>query len=139
VYGPRGFLQYQFVLPPREVELLRRIVVDLAAASVPSFLAVLKRFGPGGSGHLSFPMEGWTLALDIPTGVDGLEQRLRRYDEAIAAAGGRIYLAKDSRLGPDLLPAMYGRLDEWRQVRARLDPDRVMQSDLDRRLDLTGH
>jgi decaprenylphospho-beta-D-ribofuranose 2-oxidase len=139
VYGPRGFLQYQFVLPPEASELLRQIVADLAAAAVPSFLAVLKRFGPGGSGHLSFPMEGWTLALDIPTGVDGLEQRLRRHDEAIAAAGGRVYLAKDSRLAPDLLPAMYPRLDEWRQVRDRLDPDRVMQSDLDRRLDLTGH
>ncbi len=138
IYGPAGFLQYQFVVPPHEPGLLRRVVEDLARASTPSFLAVLKRFGPGGSGHLSFPAPGWTLALDIPVGVAGLERRLRRYDEAVAAVGGRVYLAKDSRLRADVLPAMYPRLDEWRRVRDRLDPDRRLTSDLDRRLDLTG-
>lgn len=139
VYGRTGFLQYQFVVPIDADETLRGIVVDIADARVPSFLAVLKRFGPGNAGHLSFPMAGWTLALDIPAGARGLDGLLRGFDERVAAEGGRVYLAKDARLDAAMLPRMYPRLDEWRAVRDRLDPDGVLTSDMDRRLDLTGH
>ncbi len=136
VYGPVGFLQWQFVLPFGEEDVLRRIVEALCAEGCTSFLAVLKRFGAGNPGHLSFPIPGWTLALDIPAGPTSLARLLTRLDDDVVQAGGRIYLAKDSRVSPALMAAMYPRLDEWRAVRAEVDPEGLLQSDLARRLGL---
>ncbi|MGC8512115.1 MAG: FAD-binding protein [Acidimicrobiales bacterium] len=140
IYGKRGFLQYQFVLPYAQGDVLRAVIERLVNARAASFLAVLKRFGPANPAPLSFPREGWTLALDLPVSFAGLDGQLDELDEMIASAGGRVYLAKDSRLRPDLLETMYPHLGEWRQIRERLDPQRVMRSDLMRRLPaLAGH
>ncbi|MBP5921591.1 FAD-binding oxidoreductase [Streptomyces scabiei] len=136
LYGRSGFVQYQFVVGHGQEEALRRIVRRISARRCSSFLAVLKRFGEGDPGWLSFPMPGWTLALDIPAGLPGLGTFLDTLDEEVAAAGGRVYLAKDARLRPELLAAMYPRLPEFRALRRELDPDGVFVSDLARRLGL---
>ncbi|WP_234042402.1 FAD-binding oxidoreductase [Streptomyces marianii] len=136
VYGRSGFVQYQFVVGHGQEEALRTIVRRVARHGCPSFLAVLKRFGEGDPGWLSFPMPGWTLALDVPAGLPGLGPFLDGLDQVVADCGGRVYLAKDSRLRPELLSVMYPGLDRFRALRARLDPRGVFVSDLSRRLSL---
>lgn len=140
IYGPNGFLQYQFVVPDGVAgeRALRTAVERLATSGTASFLAVLKRFGAQGEGMLSFPMPGWTLALDLPVGPAGLAELLDVLDRLVLEAGGRLYFAKDSRMPAALVPLMYPRLEEWRAVRRRLDPAGRLQSDLARRLDLAG-
>jgi decaprenylphospho-beta-D-ribofuranose 2-oxidase len=132
LYGAAGFLQYQFVV--EDIEVMRWALAELRQGGAPSFLTVLKRFAPGNQAPLSFPAAGWTLAVDIPSQVPGLAELLDRLDKRVSAAGGRVYLAKDSRLRPQLLPSMYPELPRWQELRARLDPHRVFSSDLSRRL-----
>ncbi len=138
LYGRRGFVQYQFCVPDRSAETVVAAVDLLSSSKVASFLAVLKRFGPGTPSPLSFPLEGWTLALDIPVGPSKLPDILDRLDELVIDAGGRVYLAKDARLRPETFAAMYPRRAEFLALKERIDPEHQMSSDLARRLDLVG-
>jgi decaprenylphospho-beta-D-ribofuranose 2-oxidase len=134
VFGRRGFVQYQFAVPDAQRGVVGQAIEILQEAGAPCTLAVLKRFGPEDPGPLSFPIPGWTLALDLPVGPPGLRSALRRLDGIVAGAGGRVYLAKDARLEPTTFAAMYPRLDEFNLVRRRVDPEGMLQSDLARRL-----
>jgi decaprenylphospho-beta-D-ribofuranose 2-oxidase len=136
VYGPGGFRQYQYVLPFGAEAAVRRSFEMVAGARAPSFVTVLKRFGEGDPGLLSFPMVGWTLALDFPARTPGLAGLLDRLDRLVVEHGGRVYLAKDSRVPADVLAEMYPRLPEFRKLRAELDPAGLLASDLSRRLGL---
>ena len=136
IYGPRGFLQYQFVVPDSAGHLIRTALDRLREVGAPSFLTVLKRFGASNPAPLSFPQAGWTLAADVPAGIDGLAAALDELDELIAAAGGRLYLAKDSRQSPQMFAQTYPRLSEWQKVRDELDPQGTFTSDLARRLSI---
>lgn len=135
LYGARGFVQYQFAVPTGREAGLRRIAERFATAGCPTFVVVLKRLGSG-AGMLSFPIDGWTLAADIPVGVDGLVDLLEWCDDQVCEAGGRVYLAKDGRVRAERMPVMYPDLDRWRRVRDRLDPADTWRSDLGRRLGL---
>ena len=136
VYGPGGFRQYQYVMPFGAEAAVRRSFEMVAGHPAPSFVTVLKRFGQGDPGLLSFPMAGWTLALDFPARTPGLGPLLDDLDKLVVAHGGRVYLAKDSRVSAATLEQMYPRLPDFRKLRAELDPAGALASDLSRRLGL---
>ena len=136
VYGPKGFLQYQFAVPDAGGHLVRVALQRLRDVGALSSLTVLKRFGAANPGPLSFPQPGWTLAVDVPAGVEGLAAVLDELDERVLAESGRLYLAKDSRMSPATMAASYPRLSEWQRVRDDMDPTGVFTSDLARRLSL---
>ncbi|HET7051435.1 MAG TPA: SDR family NAD(P)-dependent oxidoreductase [Solirubrobacteraceae bacterium] len=136
LYGPKGFVQYQLVVPFGAERVLDAVIEQLRRTRVPCYLAVLKDFGDANRAPLSFPIAGWTLTLDLPRSAEGLERLLQLLDELVAQAGGRVYLSKDDRMRPDALAAMYPRLDEWRDARDRADPAGLWRSDLGQRTGL---
>lgn len=134
IYGRRGFVQYQCVLPkPASRAGLGLLLERIAAAGSGSFLAVLKLFGPGDAegGDLSFPMEGYTLALDFPA-TAATFALLTELDAIVADHGGRLYLAKDARMGARLL--RQGYRDGLARFARQRDPR--FDSALSQRLDL---
>jgi decaprenylphospho-beta-D-ribofuranose 2-oxidase len=136
LYGSTGLIQYQLVLPLcREPELMRCFEL-LRRGEAPVYLAVLKRFGAASGGPLSFPIEGWTLAVDVPAATVRRGGVLDRLDDVVAEAGGRVYLSKDSRMRPVHVATMYPRLAEFRECCAGVDPEGALSSDLSRRLAL---
>ncbi|WP_005032190.1 FAD-binding protein [Holophaga foetida] len=135
IYGRRGFVQYQSVLPPGTAfEGVKAQLEEISAAEAASFLAVLKRLGAAGPGHLSFPTEGYTLALDLPYRGPETEALLKRLDAIVLKGGGRVNLCKDAHLSPESFRAMYPRFEEWLGVKAQVDPEWMLQSSLSRRL-----
>lgn len=138
LYGSRGFIQYQFIVPLDRTDVMRRVIETFSSAGVGSFLAVLKRMGPHNLAPLSFPTEGWTLTLDISAGLRGLPDLLATVDSMVLDAGGRHYLAKDSHVTAMAVQRGYPRLDEWLTTRNAMDPDGRWCSDLGRRLGLVS-
>jgi decaprenylphospho-beta-D-ribofuranose 2-oxidase len=136
LYGSRGMVQYQFVVPFGAEEAMRTVVERFSASGAASFLAVLKRFGAANPAPLSFPQAGWTLALDLPGGTRGLADLLYGLDRVVLDAGGRHYFAKDAHMTPAAVRRGYPRLDEWKAIRDKADPRGLWQSDLGRRLGL---
>ncbi|WP_329478546.1 FAD-binding oxidoreductase [Kribbella sp. NBC_01484] len=135
-FGRAGLIQYQFAVPPEEGHVVGEVLGYLATHRMAPALATLKNLGRGSGGLLSFPIPGWTLAVDLPARWLHDPDALRPIDKLVAAAGGRVYLAKDALSDPDLIPVMYPRLPAWQRTQARLDPDRRWTSALAERLGL---
>ena len=131
VYGSRGFVQWQCVVPsdPALYKIVERF------ASLPAYFSVLKRLGPANRGLLSFSDSGWTLAVDLPA-TSSVLASLGGLDEIVANANGRIYLAKDAALSRENFERMYSTVAEFRAIRDRVDPTHRFASDLSERLGL---
>jgi decaprenylphospho-beta-D-ribofuranose 2-oxidase len=138
LYGRGGLIQYQFVIPSGQEAALESCFELIDSRRLPVYLAVFKRFGSEFGGPLSFPLEGWTLAIDLPADAPGLGASLDELDALVAGSGGRVYLSKDARLRRDLVESMYPHLQSFQGVRAGVDPEGVMRSDLAGRLGLCG-
>jgi FAD/FMN-containing dehydrogenase len=133
IYGRAGFVQYQCVLPKAASAAgLTALLTRISRAGAGSFLSVLKLFGAQ-HGILSFPMEGFTLALDFPANPRTFAL-LTELDAIVADHGGRLYLAKDARMGAELFRRSYPHLAEFQALRARLDPGQKFWSVQSRRL-----
>jgi decaprenylphospho-beta-D-ribofuranose 2-oxidase len=134
VYGRAGFTQYQFVLPEEYSETGVAAILQKVSHYGGSSLAVLKRMGAG-NGLLSFPLPGITVALDFPL-RSGLFDLLDELDEIVIQNQGRVYLAKDMRLKPERVRAMYHDLSRWLEIRRACDPEGRILSNLAQRLEL---
>jgi len=135
LYGKRGFHQFQCVVPFDQSNALRDMMKLIARSGLASPLAVLKRMGPGRAGYLSFPMEGYTLAVDFPNRPQA-RRLIARLEQATLEAGGRIYLAKDALTSGAAVKAMYSDIPKWAQVVEKSDPKGHLTTDMTRRLEL---
>lgn len=128
LYGPRGFTQYQCVLPVAAGHTVARRFLDvLTRQGGASFLCVIKDCGAEGKGLLSFPKPGISIAVDIPV-RDNIQQLVDALNEFVIAEGGRVYLTKDSFTRPEHFRKMEPRLDAWLAVRRRWDPEGKLKS-----------
>lgn len=119
IYGPKGFYQYQFVVPLQDAEdIIMQVIHKVADSGSGSFLAVLKDFGAIESpGMLSFPYEGLTLAVDVPNRGPATLDLLGSLDELVTAGNGRIYPAKDARMPADMFKSQYPQWTEFEKLR----------------------
>ena len=138
LYGKNGFHQFQCVVPLDQADALRTMLADIAASGLASPLAVLKRMGSGRAGYMSFPMEGYTLAVDFPN-RPAAERLIRDLETATLAAGGRIYLAKDALASAGTIRDMYPEHAQWLKEVKKIDPDGAYETNLTRRLKLRSN
>ena len=128
IYGKKGFTQYQFILPKQKsYEGLEKILKTIAASGKGSFLAVLKLYGKENSNWLSFPIEGYSLALDFKI-EEGLFALLDQLDEIVLEYDGRIYLTKDVRVSKATFEKGYADIEQFRQYRKKYKMDEKFQS-----------
>jgi len=133
IYGRRGFLQYQCVIPAANARaVLAEIMARVTHRGTASFLAVLKQLGDS-HGLMSFPLRGYTLAMDFPI-TDTLFSFLDELDMMVVTAGGRLYLAKDARQSRATFEAGYPSLPAFRDLRRRISADHHLVSHLSARL-----
>ncbi len=136
IYGKRGFVQYQFVIPQEDGKAgMKSILKAIADSRKGSFLAVLKAMGKANDNLLSFPMAGYTLALDFKM-EDGLDRFLRRLDDMVLEMGGRVYLAKDALLEEKVFQQMYPQWQDFAELRQRYAADTKFNSLQSKRLGL---
>ncbi|HEY9784079.1 MAG TPA: FAD-binding oxidoreductase [Candidatus Obscuribacterales bacterium] len=135
LYGQRGFFQYQCAFPMAvSQEAIEALFALLDKLNIRPTLCAMKNFAPE-HGLLSFPMHGYSVAFDAGA-TDSSLAALKEVDELVIAYGGRIYLAKDARLGPDAFRRMYKNFPRWLEVKSKVDPRGVFQSVLSERLKL---
>ena len=134
-YGRNGFVQYQFVLPLEAKKGLVEILNRISNKGLGSFLAVLKIFGKQES-MISFPKEGFTLALDFPV-KKGLLEFLDELDQVVLQYGGRLYMSKDARMKPEILQHGYPDLEKFKDIVRKFNPDGKIRSIQSDRLFLT--
>ena len=119
LYGKAGFVQYQFVLPKAVgMKGLRQILEVIVKSGKGSFLAVLKAFGRANENYLSFPIEGYTLALDFKMS-EGTVQLIKQLDSMVVEMGGRIYLTKDALMTEASFKRTYSQWEQFEEVRAK--------------------
>jgi FAD/FMN-containing dehydrogenase len=134
-YGARGFVQYQCVVPiERDPGIVRRLLEIVVEQRGASPVTVVKDFGAEGRGTLSFPRPGITLAMDLPFHGGATRRLVDLLNDEVAAAGGRIYLAKDALTRREHFIAMERRLSAWNEVRRKWDPEATFRSALSERL-----
>ena len=136
MYGKAGFVQYQFVIPLDAKDGLVAILNRIAGEGLGSFLAVLKVFGKQES-MISFPKEGYTLALDFPV-RDGLLEFLDELDQLVLKYNGRLYMSKDARMKPETLVAGYPELEKFKSILKKYNPGNKIRSVQSDRLLLTS-
>lgn len=135
-YGRRGFTQYQLVIPFEDgARNMRRLLEAIFLAGERPFLNILKRLGRQSDGHLSFPREGYTLAIDFPI-RSTTPILLKRLDAMVLDAGGRVYLGKDAYLDAATFRRMYPAVGQWLAIKAKYDPGGAFTSNLARRVGL---
>jgi FAD/FMN-containing dehydrogenase len=136
LYGSRGFIQHQCVIPKANSRAaIGQMFELLSVKGSPSFLAVLKLMGPDEDGWMSFPLEGFTLAIDLPVN-DTTMALASELDSIVARHGGRLYLAKDARQSRAMLEAGYPNLERFRRWRRASGSDAKFRSFLSERLGL---
>lgn len=135
LYGKAGFHQFQCVVPTDKTDVLRDMMMKISRSGLASPLVVLKRMGPGRAGMLSFPMEGYTLAIDFPNRAKA-KKLIAELEAMTAEARGRLYLAKDSLASGEMIRGMYPEWAEWAQQAAKADPNGALVNDMVRRLEL---
>jgi len=119
LYGKAGFLQFQCVIPKDDgIANMRKLLTEIAESGEGSFLAVLKQLGKANNNYLSFPTEGYTLALDFKLTTSALET-LCRLEEIVVSMGGRIYLTKDAVMQEATFKATYPKWEEFESVREK--------------------
>lgn len=134
LYGRKGFVQYQFILPrPESPAGLRNILQTIALSKFDPFLTVLKLMGAQNENLLSFPMEGYTLTLDFKM-EQGLFSFLNQLDDIVMKHGGRLYLAKDARMGKDIFKSGYPKWQQFETIRHDYHMNSKIQSLLSQRL-----
>jgi len=128
IYGKNGFTQYQFILPlENSYEGLQEILTTISNSGKGSFLAVLKLYGEANENYLSFPLNGYSLALDFKI-EEGIFELLNELDKIVLKYNGRIYLAKDVRVSKHTFEKGYPKIEKFRELRKKYNMDKKINS-----------